>query len=283
MIIPDWLFQEPLENEIKRIYNPKHLKQVARDNIELDDQQLIKVLDEKMNNPYYFFDGKLTVGFNITPESHHINHAISNLINKPSYPGFGIEVRNLHFYQGQKKWKHNLTPIEVSKKDSHRVIDLLIHKKHLVLIKILFVFLGDHYKNFICRRCLNSYTSENMLMIQKPNCENNDITTLRTSSESHLQWKKHFHKNPLYFRIYEDFEVDNEIDNSSVGNKTTIIFKQNPILDGYIIISELNDVLESGYYTSPLGFNNVDWFVNGVINLENKMASFFKNTKNLSF
>ena len=93
---------------------------------------------------------------------------------------------------------------------------------------------------------MNSYTRENMLMIHKPNCENNDITAIRTSPESHLIWKKHFHKNPLYFRIYEDFEADNEIDNSSVGNKTTNIFKPNPILNGYNIVSELDDVLESG-------------------------------------
>ena len=26
MIIPDWLFQEPVENKINKIYNPKSLK-----------------------------------------------------------------------------------------------------------------------------------------------------------------------------------------------------------------------------------------------------------------
>ena len=62
-----------------------------------------------------------------------------------------------------------------------------------------------------------------MLRIHKPKCENNVITTLRTSSESHLHWKNHFPKNPLYFRIYADFEADNEKDNYFVGNKTTII------------------------------------------------------------
>ena len=36
-----------------------------------------------------------------------------------------------------------------------------------------------------------------MLMIHKPNCEDIDITTIRTSSESHLHWKEHFLKNPL--------------------------------------------------------------------------------------
>ena len=46
-------------------------------------------------------------------------------------------------------------------------------------------------------------------------------------------WKKHFHKNPLYFRISAGFEADNETDFSSVGNKTTNFFEQNPIITGY--------------------------------------------------
>ena len=91
--------------------------------------------------------------------------------------------------------------------------------------------------------------------------------------------KKHFHKNPLYFRIIADFEADNEIDDYKIGNKTTNIHKQKPVLNGYYIISELNDVLKSGYYESPLGYDNVDWFVKEVIQLENKMTLYFKETK----
>ena len=41
----------------------------------------------------------------------------------------------------------------------------------------------------------------------------------------------------------------------------------------------MEDVLKSEYYKSPLGYNNVDWFVDEVIKLENKMAFYFKNTK----
>ena len=41
----------------------------------------------------------------------------------------------------------------------------------------------------------------------------------------------------------------------------------------------MNDVLESGYYESPLGYDNVDWFVKEIIKLENKMAFYFKETK----
>ena len=57
---------------------------------------------------------------------------------------------------------------------------------------------------------MNSYTSEKMLKKHKPNCENKDKATIRTSPDSHIYWKKHFHKTPLYFRIYADFEADNE-------------------------------------------------------------------------
>ena len=44
-------------------------------------------------------------------------------------------------------------------------------------------------------------------------------------------------------------------------------------------MSELEDVLKSGCYKFPLRYNNVDWFVDEVIKLENKMACYFKNTK----
>ena len=467
MIIPEWLFQEPVENKINKIYNPKSLKQLARDNIKLDDKQLNKELAKNMINPYYFTDRALQVGFKINLDSHNINHVNSKVTITPNFKEFGIEVRyinkiikklsviyarlinqykfryqtvfsarfdkqnedgklldetelfinlninhnltqtdinnidvvsplehqiqqqemkdsgwkldkifsmtvyfyktsemdgrsyvkiplrsnailkvetndkycflwsilaslhpciNIHpnrvlnyrqyfnelniqgfdfskgfrcsdvhkfnelnnlsvnifelkFYQNQNQWKHKLIPIEISKNNSDSVIDLAIYKNHYVLIKKLDVFLGDHNKKYICRRCLSSYTSENMLVKHKPKCENNDITTIKTSNESHLHWKKHFHKNPLYFRKYADFEADNEKDISSIGNKTTNIYKQYPVLNGYHIVSELEDVLKSDYYKSPLGNDNVDWFVDEVIKLENKMAFYFKNTK----
>ena len=47
------------------------------------------------------------------------------------------------------------------------------------------------------------------------------ITTIKTSPDSHLQWKNHFLKNRLCFRIYADFEADNKKYNSSIGKRTT--------------------------------------------------------------
>ena len=107
----------------------------------------------------------------------------------------------MNFYQDQIKWRHKLVPIVVSKNESYGVIDLLQYKNHYALNKKLNVFLGDYQKVFICRRCLISFTIENLLKLHKPKSENFDMTNIRTSPESHLHWKKFFHKNPLYFRI----------------------------------------------------------------------------------
>ena len=65
MIIPEWLFHEPVENIINNLYNPKSLKQLARNNNKLDDKQLNEELARKMIDPYYFTYTKLKVGFKI--------------------------------------------------------------------------------------------------------------------------------------------------------------------------------------------------------------------------
>ena len=120
--------------------------------------------------------------------------------------------------------KHNLVPIEISEGETDRVVDLLLYKIPYVLNKKIPVVLGNQNKIFICRGCLNFYTSENSLKIHKSKCENQKITIFRFSSEYHLHWKTHFHKSPLDFRIIADFEADNAIDNSSILKKKQFLF-----------------------------------------------------------
>ena len=62
MIITEWLFKEertPIKKKIQKIYNPKTLKQLAREKIKLDDKKLAKM----MINPFYFIDENLKNGF----------------------------------------------------------------------------------------------------------------------------------------------------------------------------------------------------------------------------
>ena len=72
---------------------PKKLTRIARENFRLGDKQLNDELANRMLNPYYFTYRALQVGFNISLDSHHINHANSKIIVRPSYPEFGIQVR----------------------------------------------------------------------------------------------------------------------------------------------------------------------------------------------
>ena len=138
-----------------------------------------------------------------------------------------INIFELQFYQEGINWKHKLIPVEVSENNSETVIDLMINKNHYALIKKLQIFVGSKNPKFVCRRRLSCFTNENGLEKHIERCRQQDITTIRVSKESHLMWKKYFHKIPLHFRIYGDFECDNKIEHSHIGNKTTNIFKQN--------------------------------------------------------
>ena len=53
------------------------------------------------------------------------------------------------------------------------------------------------------------------------------------------------------------------------------MYKQNPATNGYFLVSELDDNLQRGYYDSPLGYNNVNCFINEVLKIENKKAFYF--------
>ena len=89
MIIPDWLFKEeqaPIKKQIKNIYNPKTLQQLARKNYKLGDKELDKETAKKMINAFYFIDENLKIGFKINLESHNINHANSLLKIEPNFP-----------------------------------------------------------------------------------------------------------------------------------------------------------------------------------------------------
>ena len=95
MIIPEWLFKQekaPIKKKIQKVYNPKTLKQLAREKIKLDDKELAKI----MINPYYFIDENLKIGFIINLESLNFSHANSILTNTPKFPDFGIEFRYIN-------------------------------------------------------------------------------------------------------------------------------------------------------------------------------------------
>ena len=95
MIIPDWFFKEeksPNKKKMQKVYNPKTLKQLAREKIKIDVKELAKM----MIYPYYFIDDNLKLGFTNNLESHNFSHANSVLTITPKLPDFGIEYRYIN-------------------------------------------------------------------------------------------------------------------------------------------------------------------------------------------
>ena len=95
MIIPHWFFKEektPVKKKIQKVYNPKTLKQLAREKINLDHEQIAKI----MINPYYFIDKNLKIGFKTILESHNFSHANSILSIFPRFLEYGIEFRYIN-------------------------------------------------------------------------------------------------------------------------------------------------------------------------------------------
>ena len=69
-----------------------------------------------------------------------------------------------------------------------------------------------------------------------------------------------------------------ETDNSNETKKATTIYKQTPVCKCFYVVSELNNILKDGYYEFPLGFDNIEWFVDEIMKTELKKIFLFKNT-----
>ena len=93
------------------------------------------------NYKSYFDELNIIKGFDFTNGSKCSDVHKFNELNNLS-----INIFELNFYQDQSKWKHKLIPVEISRNDSDKVIDLANYKNHYILIKKLDVFLGDHNK-----------------------------------------------------------------------------------------------------------------------------------------
>ena len=97
-----------------------------------------------VKNYLKFFNELIIEGFNFTKgfkcsDVHRFNE-LNNL---------SVNIYELNFYQDGKIWKHNIIPIEISKNNSDRIVDLLIYTNHYAFTKKIHVFLGNHNKSFV--------------------------------------------------------------------------------------------------------------------------------------
>ena len=88
-----------------------------------------------------------------------------------------------------------------------------------------------------------------MFKKQEKTCEQQGITAIKTTSESHLySKKKQLHKKLLYFRFSAVIEANKENNNCFIGEKTSNIYTQTPVCNGWYKIPEIFDVSQSSYW-----------------------------------
>ena len=106
----------------------------------------------------------------------------------------------------------------MNKKDCLKSIDLFFltkdGKQHFSLIKNFSRLIRSQLtkdttkKIFICKRCINHHTNEELFEKHIKYCSNNETALIRmpTKKNNILKFKNHFKKLPLSFVIYADFE-----------------------------------------------------------------------------
>ena len=73
------IINKPSSSKENKNFNPKSLKELARDKIKLSNKDLDKEIAKKMLNPYYFKDQSFYDFLKINLDSHHINHLNSKI------------------------------------------------------------------------------------------------------------------------------------------------------------------------------------------------------------
>ena len=71
-------------------------------------------------------------------------------------------------------------------------------------------------------------------------------------------------------------EADIEIKKSNIAEKTINFYEKNPVCIDYYVVSEINDVLQSCYQSSLLGYDYLFWFVDELISIK-KLSSLEKD------
>ena len=121
--------------------------------------------------------------------------------------------------------------------------------------KKLHTLFGIRGSTFKCQRCISSFSSPEALANHRKRCEKIVVANSKFPEESFLKLKNCFHKRLIYLKVRADFKCGvaklfGIIDANTVEVKTRNGYKQNLECNGYCLVSVLDDVLKSGYYSS---------------------------------
>ena len=120
--------------------------------------------------------------------------------------------------------------IYVSDQKFENAMDLLLvideNKSHYVYIKdfnrFMFHKTKNKNKNYLCKSCLQCFSSKNMLAEHKKVCLNiNGAQSVRLEKGT-IEFKNHFKQIPVPFKVYANFECNLETVESDDGSSQKV-------------------------------------------------------------
>jgi hypothetical protein len=146
-----------------------------------------------------------------------------------------------------------LEPLYLSK-NYDEAINLLLYQDHYMYIKNINTFfkLSETNSCHLCLRCLNSFSSKEVLTNHKLKCEQHEYCKLVFPKNAKLEFTKHNYRNRIPFVIYADFESISETiygpDNSANNMpKTKKLKQQSPSAVGILIKSDHEEIIPTQY------------------------------------
>ena len=120
-------------------------------------------------------------------------------------------------------------PLRMSDRDCKNTIDLFLYeedgKSHYSLIKNFHRLIKSQLtkskdgKIFICKRCFNHFTKEELLEKHIKYCSNNQIVSVKMPEKNtYLHFKNYYKQLPVPFVVYADFECFTKPMNSFITN-----------------------------------------------------------------
>ncbi|KAK4884494.1 hypothetical protein RN001_000765 [Aquatica leii] len=134
------------------------------------------------------------------------------------------------------------------------------------LSALLLKQLSNHKtKIFICERCLNYFTTQDILNKHKSYCMNSNECCVRLpkQSEKYLSFKNYRYQEKVPFVIYADLECIlekcNDIDSNLLNTKSKSYQKHLPFSIAYYLKCSYDDTLSK--FCTYRGIDCIDWFV----------------------
>ena len=208
-------------------------------------------------------------------------------------PQYAIYVWYLKDIKDKFSLRPMFTSQYINEEDSKTIIDLLYledgETTHYCLIKDLNSYLctESRHKGFVCRNCLDVYSTKQALENHKIRCLSNEtcVTKMPKENKNILEFKNHHYKSRLPVAIYADFEAINKKIQTNQPNPessyTNKIFKQEPISYGMYVHSDYHNLYPCDYH-SYIGEDCIEIFVQelmGAYEYISKKLDYYKKYK----